>query len=284
MTDDGDETIDDKIGTGEIGADEIGGDAEPAAHPKFRERRAEVADQSLRSRNRKLVAVGAVVLALVLAAASTQSPLFDVDEVRIIGAEAATPDYLRAVAGIELGEPILGLDTDTAVDRLEALPEIATARATKSWGGIVTIEVNERLPVAWIDSPEGTIVVAADGTVLDVVTTGEDEIIASLPEIQGAMFSTAAGRQVPAVLNDALGVASALPADVVAITDRIEITVDSLVLRVVGGGSIALGDARDLEAKFDTVRAFLAEVDLSCLAMLNVQAPTVPVIVRSPNC
>lgn len=258
-------------------------DAEPKPHPRFRERRAEVADQSLRSRNRKLFAAGAVVLALVLAAASTQSPLFDVDDVRIIGAQRAAPDDLRVIAGIELGEPILGLDTQAAVDRLEALPGVASARATKSWRGVVTIEVNERLPVAWIDSPEGIIVVAGDGTVLQVEETATAET-AALSEIQGAMFSTTAGRQVPDVLQDALAVAAALPADVAAVTDRIEITVDTLVLRVIGGGSIALGDARDLDPKFDAVRAFLAEVDLSCLKMLNVQAPSVPVIVRSPNC
>ena len=105
-----------------------------------------------------------------------------------------------------------------------------------------------------------------------------------LPEIAGAMFSTDRGRQIPDVLDDALRVAAVLPADISSVTDRIEITVDSLVLRVVGGGDIALGDARDLDAKFDAVRAFLAQVDLSCLDTLNVRAPSVPVIRRTPNC
>ena len=105
-----------------------------------------------------------------------------------------------------------------------------------------------------------------------------------LPEIAGAMFSTDRGRQIPDVLDDALRVAAVLPADISSVTDRIEITVDSLVLKVVGGGDIALGDARDLVAKFDAVRAFLAQVDLSCLDTLNVRAPSVPVIRRTPNC
>ena len=105
-----------------------------------------------------------------------------------------------------------------------------------------------------------------------------------LPEIAGAMFSTDRGRQIPDVLDDALRVAAVLPADISSVTDRIEITVDSLVLKVVGGGDIALGDARDLDAKFDAVRAFLAQVDLSCLDTLNVRAPSVPVIRRTPNC
>jgi len=275
MTDDGEE----------IEVDELDDEADTAPHPRFRERLAEVEDQSIRRRNRKLTIVGGIIVALVLAAASTQSPLFDVDEVRVIGAQNASPDFLRAVAGIELGEQLLGLETDIAVARLEALPEIESARASTSWDGVVTIEVNERLPVARIDSPEGTILVASDGTVLSVIAElAADDAATDLPEIQGAMFSTSAGTQVPDVLTDALAVATALPADVARLTDRIEITVDSLVLRVTGGGSIAIGDARNLEEKFDAVRAFLAEVDLSCLDTLNVEAPTVPVIVRSSNC
>jgi len=288
-------------------------------HPRFRARRAEVEDQSLRSRNRKLIAGGAMILALLLLAASTQSALLDVDEVRVVGAERAEPDYLREVAAIEIGAPILGLDTDTAEERLSALPEIASAAATASWNGTVTIEINERTPVARIESIEGTVVVAADGVVLLVIappaapgrddsgdvtasgdaSAGNQELqqslraarleklpadIAALPELAGAMFTTEPGDRVPEVLADALMVAAQLPNDIATVTDRVEITVDSLELRVVGGGAISLGDARDLDAKFDAVRAFLAEVDLSCLETLNVRAPTVPVIERNSGC
>jgi hypothetical protein len=195
----------------------------------------------------------------------------------------------------------------------------------------VTVEINERLAVARIESPDGTLVVAADGLVLNVIdrrvpTTGAEATaaefgqtaepgettdpaqqdtgqpdnqdpdeavvelaplapeIASLPEIAGAMFRTERGKSIPDVLNDALVVAAELPADIASITERVEITVDSLVLRSVGGGAISLGDARDLHEKFDAIRAFLAQVDLSCLDTLNVRAPSVPVIRRGSNC
>ena len=310
-------------------------------HPKFRERRAEVEDQTQRSRQRRLIVLAGLIALGLLGWAATQSALLDVDEVRIVGAERTSAAYLRNVAGVELGTPVLGLDTNTIEERLALLPEVAAVTVASNWGGLVTVEITERLSVARIESADGTAVIAGDGLVLEIIeriplgggtglsdtglsdtglsdtglsdtglsdtglsTTGlsdtglsnTDEVgdpapleplppeIDVLPEIAGAMFSTDRGRQIPDVLDDALRVAAVLPADISSVTDRIEITVDSLVLKVVGGGDIALGDARDLDAKFDAVRAFLAQVDLSCLDTLNVRAPSVPVIRRTPNC
>ena len=295
-------------------------------HPKFRERRAEVEDQTQRSRQRKLIVLAGLIALGLLGWAATQSALLDVDEVRIVGAERTSAEYLRDVAGVELGTPVLGLDTNTIEERLALLPEVAAVTVASNWGGLVTVEITERLPVARIESADGTAVIGGDGLVLEIIEriplgggtglsdtglsdaglsdaglsntglTNPDEVgdpvpleplppeIDVLPEIAGAMFSTDRGRQIPDVLDDALRVAAVLPADISSVTDRIEITVDSLVLRVVGGGDIALGDARDLDAKFDAVRAFLAQVDLSCLDTLNVRAPSVPVIRRTPNC
>ena len=290
-------------------------------HPKFRERRAEVEDQTQRSRQRRLIVLAGLIALGLLGWAATQSALLDVDEVRIVGAERTSAAYLRNVAGVELGTPVLGLDTNTIEERLALLPEVAAVTVASNWGGLVTVEITERLPVARIESADGTAVIAGDGLVLEIIEriplgggtglsdaglsdaglsntglTNPDEVgdpvpleplppeIDVLPEIAGAMFSTDRGRQIPDVLDDALRVAAVLPADISSVTDRIEITVDSLVLKMVGGGDIALGDARDLDAKFDAVRAFLAQVDLSCLDTLNVRAPSVPVIRRTPNC
>ncbi|MDA9241460.1 FtsQ-type POTRA domain-containing protein [bacterium] len=290
-------------------------------HPKFRERRAEVEDQTQRSRHRKLIVLAGLIALGLLGWAATQSALLDVDEVRIVGAERTSAEYLRDVAGVELGTPVLGLDANTIEERLALLPEVAAVTVASNWGGLVTVEITERLPVARIESADGTAVIGGDGLVLEIIEriplgggtglsdaglsdaglsntglTNPDEVgdpvpleplppeIDVLPEIAGAMFSTDRGRQIPDVLDDALRVAAVIPADISSVTDRIEITVDSLVLRVVGGGDIALGDARDLDAKFDAVRAFLAQVDLSCLDTLNVRAPSVPVIRRTPNC
>lgn len=288
--------------------------ADAPTHPRFRERRAEVEDQTIRSRQRKIIALAVAGVAVLLAFAATQSALLDVDEVRIVGAEQTSPDALRAVAAVELGTPVLGLDTGAVEARLLALPEIRSASASAGWGGVLTIEIAERLAVARIESAAGTIVVAADGIVLEVIERAVSDAdpvdggpvdpgavdggavdaepimeplpptIDALPEISGAIFTIEAGEALPAVLDDAVTVAAALPDDISAVTERVEVTVDSLLLRAVGGGSIALGDARDLDEKFSAVRAFLAQADLTCLETLNVRAPSAPVIRRTSNC
>lgn len=270
------------------------------AHPRFSERRAQVEDSTRRRRNRKLsILAGLVVLALLLAAA-TQSALLDIDEVRVVGAQGLTPEEVRAVAAVELGTPVLGLDTDAVERRVRSLPKVQQVLVNSSWGGVLTVEVIERLPVARIATPDGVMVLAADGMVIDVLSLSSEtetetetddspelvlpDAVMELPEISGAMFLRDVGEFVPNVLDDALVIAAELPDDIQRVTQGVEITVDSLVLRAVGGGRISLGDARDLDEKFTTIRAFLAQVDLSCLDTLNVRAPAVPVVQRNPNC
>lgn len=257
-------------------------EAPEVPHPRILQRREEVADASQRSRKRKLVATAVVGALVALAALATQSPLLDVDEVRVVGALRSSPDELRQVAEVELGAPLLGFDHAAVEQRIRALPQVSNVASTSDWSGVVTIEVAERLPAAKILFADGAIIVATDGVVLKI---SESDEFAGLPTISGVMVSAITpGELAPSEVNEALQVVNELPGDVSRITERVEITVDSLVLRVVGGGAVALGDSRDLDAKFDAVRAFLDQVDLSCLESLNVQAPRVPVIVRTPNC
>ena len=138
-------------------------------HPKFRERRAEVEDQTQRSRQRRLIVLAGLIALGLLGWAATQSALLDVDEVRIVGAERTSAEYLRNVAGVELGTPVLGLDTNTIEERLALLPEVAAVTVASNWGGLVTVEITERLPVARIESADGTAVIAGDGLVLEII-------------------------------------------------------------------------------------------------------------------
>lgn len=253
-------------------------------HPRFTQRRAEVEDQTVRRRKRRLLILIGCITFILLAAGSTQTALFDVDEVRVIGAQEQSPDLIRRVSEIEQGMALWGLETDRATERVLALPRIKEAETSSSWRGVVTIEVLERLPIARIESPEGTIVVAEDGVIIEVDEAPVSPAVTDLTEIAGAMFPAAVGESVPEVLDEAVVLATALPSDIAVVTERIEITVDSLFLRAVGGGEISLGDSRNLPAKFDAIRAFLTQVDLTCLDTLNVSAPSVPVIQRTTGC
>ena len=250
------------------------------AHPKIRERLEAVEDEQVRRRARKFIALGVLALLALAAFGVTRSPLLDVDEVRVIGATTTGPNALRVVAGIEPGAPLLGLDLEAAEARLLALPEVASVSSNRTWDGLVTLEVLERRRVANITTADGTLVVADDGMVVSM----DEYADPMLPRIAGAMFSTPVGGLVPVELADGVATAAALPSDIARVTDHIRVGSDTVSLVLVGGGIAEMGDARELDAKFDALRAFLAQVNLGCLESLDVRAPGVPVLARSAGC
>lgn len=255
--------------------DEVSG-----AHPRFIERQLAVQVENLKHRNKKVMALVAVVALVVLGWAVMRSPLFDVDEVQVVGAQSLDPRTVTSLAEISTGDALLGLDLDLIEDRLEIVPSIASATATKTWGGTVAIEIVERVPTVQFRTGDTWLVTAADGMVI----AHRDEPMPGVPGVRGALFETAAGRRVPGEVNVSLAVAAAMPDDVAVVVETITQTADSLILDLRGGAMIELGDARNLSEKFSAARAFLAQVELRCVETINVQAPTVPVIVRAASC
>ena len=186
---------------------------------------------------------------------------------------------------------------------------MVTAQVSKTWTGVVTVEIEEREAVAWIAAPAGRMIVASDGVVIDLEVpeapinpiaspnqlTG-DGVVDLLPapelgppdpalvEVGGAMFTSPVGTIVPIEVAGAVAVAANVPEDIASIVERVELRVDSLRLRLVGGGLVELGDDRSLDEKFNAVRAFVAQVDLRCLEQIDVRAPTVPTLERAEAC
>ena len=58
----------------------------------------------------------------------------------------------------------------------------------------------------------------------------------------------------------------------------------SLVARLVDGGEVRLGDASRLAAKLRSLETVLTQVDLTCLAVVDVRAPGSPVLTREEPC
>ena len=246
------------------------------AHPRIRERREQVADERTRSQHRKLIVLGVIVVLVLAGYGIVQSPLLDVDEIRVIGTVRIAPDTVRDASGIERGQRLVGLDLAAAEERIEAVPAIVGVSNDRSWRGLVTFEIVERLPAAQILTEDGALIMAADRTVLEVRELPDPAI----PLVSGAMFRTPVGELVPSELADALTVAAALPADLARLTERIQISVDDLEIRLVGGSTVSLGDARLLDDKLGAVRAILDQVQLDCVERIDVRAPVAPALER----
>lgn len=76
------------------------------------------------------------------------STLLGVDEVEVTGTDHLGPAEVVAAAEIEEGSPLLRLDTNAVVHRVEALAPVRSASVSRALDGTVTIQVVERETVA----------------------------------------------------------------------------------------------------------------------------------------
>jgi hypothetical protein len=57
-----------------------------------------------------------------------------------------------------------------------------------------------------------------------------------------------------------------------------------LVATLIQGGEVRFGDGRQLDAKARSLRTVLEQVDLTCLAVLDLRLPGSPVLTREEGC
>jgi cell division protein FtsQ len=91
--------------------------------------------------------------------------------VAVEGTKGLTPDEVRAAAAVEMGKPLIQLDTDEIAARVGALPRVAHVDVERSWPSTVTITINERSPVGFVRRPEG--VHMLDSTGVDFAVTSQ---------------------------------------------------------------------------------------------------------------
>jgi cell division protein FtsQ len=261
----------------------MGGAAKTASpvdvDPRMRSRRIAVRrDQGKRRLKRLTVALAAVAI-LVAAVVATQTTLLDVDRVRIGGVGHTAAADVRRVAGIDPGDPMVGVDVGRAAARVEDLPWIATATVARRWPGTVVIRVTEREPLAIVGVTGGRVaLVDGDGRVLDV--TGHPP--AGLPELTGVSSrGIAEGDELGRDPRDALVILRALrerlPGMVASVSSDLDATLAS-------GGGVRFGSTEDLDDKIVAVETVLADVDIDCLELLDVRVPGSPALTRHQRC
>ncbi len=195
---------------------------------------------------------------------ATFTPWFATRQIPVDGSVHVPVERIRAIAGIASGEPTAYVDTDAARRALEADPWIARATVRRDLPSAIRIGVVERVPVAAIDDRSGR-VIAADGTVLP----GADG--RGLPQVDVVTGTdlTAAG----AVLG-------AIPTPWRSQVTRVTTDVDgTLVLELVGGGTIRYGYPEQVRAKGAVIGALLArgrQPGERVPTTIDVSAPSAP--------
>lgn len=119
---------------------------------------------------------------------------FSVQEVTVKGrVHASAPDLVQAL-GVAKGDPIFGLDTDGARERIEKLDWVKTATVTRLLPDTVHVVITERVPFAIWQRGGNLTVVDRDG---HSITDKDVANYATLPLIVGF----GAAREAPALLS-----------------------------------------------------------------------------------
>jgi cell division protein FtsQ len=95
------------------------------------------------------------------------SRLLAVRSVVITGTRLVPQSKVLAAAGIELGTPLIRVNTAQVAHRVETIQQVQSAQVTRSWPDRVVIAVRERTAALAVPAPSGGFdLVAPDGVIL----------------------------------------------------------------------------------------------------------------------
>ncbi|MCU1449145.1 MAG: ftsQ [Acidimicrobiales bacterium] len=246
--------------------------------PRFRQRRIEVRRVEGRRRLRVLLILGGFVLFALAAWGTTRSPFLDVDRVRVTGSARVPAAAVAAASGIRHGTAMFDVDELAARRRVEALPWVLRASVHRRWPATVTIDMQERAPIAALPGPGGIAVVDRTGRVLTVAPAPPP----GQPLLLGLPPAGAPGTRIGGRAGDLLAVARAMPPSVVPrLAGIVAADGGQVELRLRPSGVVKLGPPTALGDKLLAVQTVLGQVDLSRLAVLDVRVPASPAVTRA---
>lgn len=157
------------------------------------------------------------------------------------------------------GTPLVRVDTTAIEQRIEELPQVASARVNRSWPRSLTIDVERRVAVAALAAADGGFdIVAADGVVIRHAADRGDVPVVS-----------ATGDGAPAALAVASGLPEWLDRQTALITAS---TRNDVLLQMDSGALVVWGNDQQGELKAQVLQRLL----LVPAGRYDVSAPEVP--------
>lgn len=257
------------------GHESTGGRAAPT--DRFRARR--LAAQRSAGMKRLRIVLGLTLVSTVAIGVIgfINSSAFDVDEIVVVGNDRADPHLIVDASGITIGQALLEVDLDTAVDRIQLVPWVGTASVTRAWSGSIEIAITERGPSAALRAGDGYALVDDHGRQLELV----DERPQGFMPVSGIEGSGVAGEPAPPEAMPVIALLDALPPEVERQIDAVAFENGELFLELAAGGRANFGDGSDLGPKLQSLETMLAGVDLTCLNTIDVRVPAAPVLTRT---
>ena len=241
--------------------------------PRIERRRRTVRENTLHRRLRTILwlcVLGAVVGAVVWV---LQSPLLEVRTIGVYGVYRSSVTGILKDAGIEIGTPMVRVNTRKLEALLEEDPWVAAARVERTFPHTVEVDVSERSVAAGVAYHGGWTLLSTDGIVL-----GPAE---SLPDgaarlVMGSADPGPAGEPPQnEMIAAGLEFAAALPLD-----HRGEISIEVRTGELwagIGSVSVRLGSPLEMAAKAKALEALL-ETGVPDGAVINLIAPSRPAV------
>lgn len=247
----------------------------PPIEPRLAARRREVERDRGRRRRRRLVLGLGVVTVVAGGYGVTRTALLDVDRVAVRGVEGPAAVAVRDLVAVEPGTALVDVDTAAVEDRVATLAWVADVDATRHWPGSLEVRVSARVPVA-VD-PDG-VTVDATGRVLGADGPGRP---AHLPRLDQALGRP--GTTVGPQARELVEVLAALPPALAPEVASGRLAGPDVVLTLVDGITVRIGDTSRLTAKFVAVEALLEQAGRSTIAGLDVRVPSSPSVKPAPG-
>lgn len=217
--------------------------------PRLEERRRVVAEDRARRKVGHLMRWIVVLVVVGVVAWILLSPWMSAREVRVEGVFASNADSILERLSVVEGRPLVLIRASAVETALEADPYVADATVEVRWPDRVLIEVEERAPLAWVETSGGWSHRALDGVALPSADTPDDTMAwIQLPE--------APEKGVSRQMLGALEFVEALPGELRS-GATIRMRANGELWGEVGGYEVRLGRAIEMRAKALSLAALL---------------------------
>lgn len=245
-----------------------------AIDPRLANRRKEVAEDRARRNIKRLLRLivflgilGAVVWLFL-------SPALSVNSVDLTGVSSSRASEILDEEQVVAGRPLILIRAGSVEGRLLSDPWIKTAYVDVDWPNRVEVVIDERVPVAWVETGDGWASRAVDGVALPGPETPDE----TMAHIVLPLVADADVYESFEVIGS-LEFVAALPVSL-SRSAVIELRNGEL-WAIVAGFDIRLGRPIEMEAKALTLATLLQE-NLAAGSEINLIAPTNPAV-SPPN-
>jgi len=243
---------------------------------RWASRRKVVATNASRNKKRWLVSAGSVFVAIACVLVVLASPIVGVRKIDVEGVRYMNADLITSVKKSLLGKSVLTVDTNAAERRLEGDPWVDSVRIRTYFPSRLTIEIVERVPVAWFIGVDNRArIVDQDARVL-AVETGQPT---AYLQITGVGANLAPGGSAGDIYRAAAQLAKALPDELMKVVLNVGTAgPNQLTMTLRSGTLVNFGQPVDVQKKLIALVVLLRRQDskqIISIDLTNTDVPTV---------